>query len=95
MNTQATLWNFDKPLSPYDVLLAMPREGRVTRRMIAREMRRAKSPTLVNAINAMCERGWLSTELVTLPNGVGMYTYELTDLGRWERSQELSDGPLG
>jgi len=95
MNTQATLWNFDKPISPYDVLVAMPREGRVTRRTIAKEMHRAKSPTLVNAINAMVERSWVTVELVTLPNGVDMYTYELTDLGRWERSQELADGALG
>lgn len=93
--TQQMLWNFDTTISPDDVLLAAPREGRWTRLMIAREMRRAKSPSLIAAINKLVEWNYVEQEFVTLPNGVDMYTYMLTDLGRYERGVLLADGALG
>lgn len=92
---QTMLWNFDQPLSPETVLCAAPREGRFTRRMIARELRRAKTPTLYQALNHLVQLNYLEVEMVTLPNGVDMYTYMLTDLGRFERGQMLADGLLG
>lgn len=92
---QQMLWNFDTTISPDDVIQACPREGRFTRLMVAREMRRSKSPSLVAAISECVEKGWLEQEFVTLPNGVDMYTYMLTDIGRWERASLLADGKLG
>jgi len=93
--SQQMLWNFDTAISPDDVLVAVPRQGRWTRLMASRAMRRAKSPSVVAAIAELVDRNWVSVEMVTLPNGVDMYTYELTDLGRWERGQILADGKLG
>lgn len=92
---QQMLWNFDTTLTAEDVLIACPREGRWTRLMIARDLRRAKSPSLVKVLADMVVKGLLEQEFVTLPNGVDMYTYMLTDLGRWERGQYLADGKLG
>jgi len=63
--------------------------------MVAIAMRRAKSPSLIAAINQAVEKGWLEQEFVTLPNGVDMYTYMLTDTGRWTRADVLADGALG
>lgn len=92
---QQMLWNFDTTIAPEDVITACPREGRFTRLMVARAMRRAKSPSLVAAIHAAVDKGWLEQEFVTLPNGVDMYTYMLTDVGRWTRADILADGALG
>jgi len=92
---QTMLWNFDQPLSPEDVMCAAPREGRFTRLMLARNMRRAKSPTMIAQLHECCNKGWIEYELVKLPNGVDMYTYMLTDLGRFERGIMLADGVLG
>jgi len=92
---QQMLWNFDTTISPEDVITNCPREGRFTRLMIAREMRRSKSPSLIGAISQAVEKGWLEQEFVTLPNGVDMYTYMLTDLGRMVRADVLVDGALG
>jgi len=89
------LWNFDQPLSTEDVMCAAPREGRFTRLMLARSMRRAKSPTMIAVLHQCCHFGWIEYELVKLPNGVDMYTYMLTDLGRFERGLMLADGALG
>jgi len=93
--SQQMLWNFDTTISADDILLACPREGRFTRLMIARCLRRSKSPSLVAVLTEMVEKGWLEQEFVTLPNQVDMYTYMLTDLGRWERGSLLADGKLG
>jgi len=79
--SQQLLWNFDTTISPDDVLFAMPKEGRVTRLTIARAMRRAKSPSLVRAINQLVQCGVIEQTFVTLPNGVDMYAYEVTGLG--------------
>jgi len=92
---QTMLWNFDQPLTPEEILCAAPREGRFTRLMLARALRRAKSPTLIEKLHLCCKLNWIEYELVRLPNGVEMYTYMLTDLGRFERGSALADGKLG
>lgn len=92
---QQMLWNFDTTISAEDVLCAVPREGRWTRLMAARALRRSKSPSLVTVLNELVEKGWIEQEFVTLPNGVDMYTYQVTDTGRWARMEFLADGKLG
>ncbi len=75
---QFKLWQFDTPVTDEAVMQAW--QGRedywLTRRQIAQAMHRAKTP----AVNARCEnlvqRGILHKQLVKLPNGVDMITYQ-------------------
>lgn len=78
---QTKMWNFDEPLTDQDVLWAF-REGRaMTRRDVALELRRAKSPTLVARMNKLVHEGFLSVEFQKLPNGVDMWVYSVTRTG--------------
>lgn len=80
--TQTRLWNFDQPITDDDVVGVFKQAGQgmwFSRRAIAKELRRAKSPTLVARITSLAERMVLVTQLVPLPNGVDMYVYRLNE----------------
>lgn len=77
---QTVLWNFDQPVNDGDVIAAFERAGDgmwMSRREIAKALKRAKSPTLVARITSLAERMVLVTQLIPLPNGVDMYVYRL------------------
>jgi len=79
---QIMLWNFDKPLSDEDVIAVFKAAEQGTwfsRRGVAKELRRAKSPTLVAKLTGLAERMVLVTQLVPLPNHVDMYVYRLNE----------------
>jgi len=79
---QTLLWNFDQPITDEEVIAVFERaEGGMwfSRRGIAKELRRAKSPTLIARITSLAERMVLVTQLVPLPNGVDMYVYRLNE----------------
>lgn len=79
---QLRMWNFDQPLSDGEVLLAFIGEQLMTRREVAQKLRRAKSPTLVSRMNRLASEGLLHVEFYTLPNGVDMWVYSLTEQGQ-------------
>lgn len=77
---QTHLWNFDQPVKDEDIIAVFERAGDgvyFSRRAIAKELRRAKSPALIARITRLAERMVLVTQLVPLPNGVDMYVYRL------------------
>lgn len=78
---QARLWNFDEPLTDREVLGAFCDVQPMSRRQVARQLNRSKSPTLVTRLNNLAAQGYLSIQFVRLPNGVDMWTYQLTDEG--------------
>lgn len=79
---QTMLWNFDQPVNDGDVIAAFKSAGEgmwMSRREIAKALRRAKSPTLIARITSLAERMVLVTQLIPLPNGVDMYVYRLNE----------------
>jgi len=79
---QTMLWNFDTPVTHLDVVAAAAEAGNwVSRLAIARQLRRAKSPSLVAKITTCVDEGLLACELRALPNGVDMHVYSVTEKG--------------
>jgi len=87
--TQFHLLGFDQPLTDAEILRAFAPGEFFTRKMLAEKLGRSKSPTLVTRINRMAQEGLYSVQTHTLPNGVDMWIYSLTEAGieAWEKAR--------
>jgi len=88
---QNKLWNFDEPLTDREVMLAFEEGRTMTRRNIAEKLRRSKSPTLVSRMNRLAQEGYLKVEFYTLPNGVDMWLYTMTEKGVLARRELVEE----
>lgn len=81
-DVQQKIWNFDQPISHYQVLLAFPLEGEwYTRAQVAANLRRAKSPTLILKLTDLAYHRFLHIEDRPTSNGVSCFYYALTSRG--------------